>query len=121
MMRRAAEKGTKMNVGLTRLREALKKIFHQLDLKIADTLGRDLRFHNTVWPSAEIHRGGGQRFVHGHQEVAGTQDAALGAESFLYRFAKSNADVFDGLMLVHVEVAASVHLQIKRSVPSYPV
>src|SRR5713101_9374646 len=77
---------------------------------------QSLCFGNTLGPSAKINRGSGERFVHGHQEIAGAQNPAFGAERFLYGFAEGDADVFDGMMLVHIEIATGVHAEIKRAV-----
>src|SRR6266852_3563600 len=49
--------------------------------------------------------------------MARAQNAAFGTEGFLHRLAESNADIFDRVMLIHVEIATRVHVQIKRAVP----
>ena len=54
---------------------------------------------------AKIDGGGGKGLVHGHQEISGAQNAAFVAERGVDRFAQSDADVLDGVVLVHVEVA----------------
>ena len=66
-----------MNVGFGRLREALEKILHQFDLEIADAFCCDLRIHDAARPSAKIYGGSSECFVHGHQEIARAQNAAL--------------------------------------------
>ena len=55
--------------------------------------------------SAEIDCGGREGFVHRHQEISGTQNAAFRAERFLDGFAERDANVFDGVVLIDVEVA----------------
>src|SRR5271157_4803668 len=102
-----------MNVGLRGLCEALEKILHQLDLKTPDAFCRDFRFHNAARPSAKIDRGSGKCFVHRHEEIASPQNAALGAKGLLHGCAESDADIFDGVMLIHIEIAASVDVQIE--------
>src|SRR5258708_19482840 len=116
MMRRATVQRTQMHVRFRGLREALEKILHQLDLKIADALCRNLRIHDTIGPAAEIHRSRTHSFVHKHQDQSGAQNATLGAKGFLHGLSKSNPDVFNGVMLVHVEIAAGVQLQIDLTV-----
>src|SRR6185437_4325134 len=49
--------------------------------------------------------------------VSGAEDAALGAERLLHGFAERDARVFDGVMLVHVEIAARGEIQIEGAVP----
>src|SRR5260370_42321173 len=106
-----------MRVRFCGLRKSMKKIFHQLDLEIADALCGDLRVHHAIGPSAKINRGGGERFVHWHQEIAGAQDAAFGAQRFLHGFAEGDADIFDRVMLIHIEIAAGFYAKIKPAVP----
>src|SRR6266699_5479523 len=106
-----------MDIGLRRLRKALEKILHQLCLEIADASCRDLGLYDAVRSSAKIHSSGGKRFVHGHQEIARSQNAALCAEGFPHGLAQSNSHIFYRMMLVHIEITARVHVQIKRAVP----
>src|SRR5205085_9416897 len=56
-----------------------------------------------------------ERFVHGHQKITRAQDTAFRPQCLLHRFAKSNSDVFDGVMLVHVKIATRIHSQVKRA------
>src|SRR5580704_3604178 len=105
-----------MHAGARRLRKTLEKIFHELGLKIADALGCDLGLHDAIGPAAEIHSSGGQCFVHGHEEISRSQNPPLGTERFLYRLPERDPDVFDSVMLVHIQIAARIHSKIKRAV-----
>ena len=49
-------------------------------------------------------------------KVARAQDAALVAECFLKSFAKSDADVFDGVVLIYVEIANALQFEIEAAV-----
>jgi hypothetical protein len=44
------------------------------------------------------------------------QDSAFRTESLLHGFAESNSQVFNGMMLVHVQIAASVQIEIEGAV-----
>ena len=68
-------------------------------------------------PAAEIDGRDGQRLVHRHDEVARAVDAAPRAERLAHRLAERDADVFDGVVLVHVEVAVHLQRQVERAVP----
>ena len=57
-----------------------------------------------------------QRLVHGHQEISGAQNAALRAQRFAHRFAERDAEILDGVVLVHVQIAFGVDLQIHGAV-----
>jgi len=113
MMRGTSVQGTQVHVGAGGLREALKEIFDKLDLKIADALRCDFRVYDTKGAATKIDGGRGESLVHRHEEISGAQDAALRTERFLQRFPKGDANIFDGVMLVHVEIAAGLHLQIE--------
>src|ERR1700743_2373243 len=102
-----------MYVRARRLRESLKEIFSEFGLKIADTLRVDFSGDDAVWTSAEVDRRSGKRFVHRHQEISGAEDAALVANRFGNRFTERDAGVFDGVMLIYVEIALGFDREIK--------
>ena len=70
-----------------------------------------------VRPPAEIDGGDGQRFVHRHDEIAGTIDAAPIAERRPDGFAERDADVFHRVMLIDVEIAGGRDLEIEAAMP----
>src|SRR5690242_2960917 len=107
-----------MNVGFGSLRKTLKEVLHQFHLKIADANRRDFCLHHTTRPSAEVNGGSRECFIHRHQEIACAQDAALRAESLQHGLAKSNAYIFNGVMLIDVEVAPGTHFQVETTMAS---
>ena len=66
--------------------------------------------------AAEVYGRDCQRFVHRHDEVAGTVDAAARAERRRDRFAQRDSGILDGVMLIDVEVARGMERQIERPV-----
>ena len=113
MMRRASVQHAEMDIGAGGLREALKEIFGQLGLEIADEFRGDLGVADAVGSATEIDGGCGQRFVHRHQEISGAQDAALVAEGLHDRFTERDASIFDGVMLIDVEIAFRFQTEIE--------
>src|SRR6266704_1347431 len=105
-----------MHVGARGLRKTLEKILEQLDLEIADVLRGDFCAHYTTRPAAQVHGSRGKSFVHWHQEIARAQDAALRAKGPLQRFTERDAGVFNGVVLVHVQVAAGDQFKIESTV-----
>src|SRR5271165_4229533 len=99
-----------MDVGGGGLREAPEKVFEELGLEVAYFRGGKLPGADAVGSSGKVERGGGKTIVHGHQEVAGAEDAALCAERLLDGFTQRNANVFDGVVLVDVEIAFGFQL-----------
>ena len=65
---------------------------------------------------AEIDRRDGESLVHRHDEVAGAVDAAPVAERGRDRFAERDPEVFDGVVLIDVEVAGGGDRQVERAV-----
>src|SRR6266852_7580571 len=104
-----------MHIGARGLREALKKILNKFGLKIADAPGGESGFHNAKRATAKIDVRGGQRFVHGHQKVSGTQNAAAIAERGVHGFSQRDAGVLDGVVLIHVEVALDAQAQVQAT------
>ena len=116
MMRRAAIDNAEVNIGTRSLRESLKKVFGKLGLKIPDSLRADFPGDNAVRSSAEIDRGGRKRFVHRHQEISGAEDSALVADRLGQRLTERDAGVFDGVVLIDVEVAFGFDREIEGAV-----
>src|SRR3974390_1586019 len=100
MMRGAAVQNTQVDVCFCSLREALKEVFDEFGLKIADAGCRGFRFDHAEGGSSKVDGGCGKRFVHRHQEIAGAIDAAFVAESGEHGFTEGDADVFYGMVLV---------------------
>ena len=97
-----------MHVGARALGEAVEEVVDQLGLEIADAADLELQVDDGMDAAAEIDRRDAERLVHRHDEVAGAVDAAAVAERLRDRFAERDADVFDGVMLIDVEVAGGV-------------
>ena len=112
----AAVHGFHVDVGACAACEALEEICHQLGLQIADQAGAHLGFDGEGGAATEIDCGDGERFVHGHEEVSGAQNAALVAEGAVEGFAERDADVFDGVVLIDVEIAVAFEFEIECAV-----
>ncbi len=99
-----------------RLGEGAEKILEQLGLEIAHLAGGEFPVADAKGAAGEIERGGGEAIVHGHEKIAGAEDAALRAERALDGFAERDAGVLDGVVLVHVEIAADGEIEIEGAV-----
>src|SRR5262249_45728204 len=115
-MRGTPVEDAQVNVGAGGLREALKKILDEFGLKITDPRLREFGVDDAERPPAEIDGGDGERFVHGHQEISGAIDAALVGESGGDGFGEADTDVFDGVVLVHVEIAGGFESKVEATV-----
>ena len=106
-----------MHVGAGAHGEAIEEIVHELGLEIPDHLDGELQLHHGVRAAAQVHRGHRQRFVHRHHEVAGAVDALLVSQRRCHGFAEDDADVFHGVVLVHIQIAGGFQLQVEPAVP----
>src|SRR3984893_14972868 len=116
-MARSAVHDLEVDVGARPDGEALEEIVHELRLEIADPRGGDLQIYHRVRPASEVDGGDSQRFVARHDEVAGPIAAAAMPERLRHRLAKRDSEIFDRVMLIHVEIAPGPHTQIERAVP----
>ena len=69
-----------------------------------------------VVAAAQIDRRRHERLFHRQREVAVAANAGFVAEGLLHRLAKADADVFDRVMLIDVQVALGFDCQIDRRV-----
>ena len=115
-MRRAAIEAAHVNIGAGGLRESLEEIFEEFNGEIADARGFDFCLDDAMPAATEVDCGGREGFVHGHQEISGAEDSFFRAQRFLYGLAERDADVFDGVVLVDVEVALGGDGEIERTV-----
>ena len=115
-MRRAAVQRAQMNVGARGLREALKKIFSELRLEIANTFCGNLCVHDAVGTATEIDGGRSERFIHGHEEVSGAQNSAFRPQRFQDGLPECDAHIFDGVVLIDIQIAFRGNFQIERAV-----
>src|SRR5262249_24010331 len=97
--------------------EAFEKVVHELGLEVADAGGRYLKRNDGVRPAPQVDGGDRQRFVHRHDEVPGAVDAAPVSERFRDGLAERDAKIFDGMVLIDVEIAHGVDGEIECPVP----
>ena len=113
MVRRATVDDAQVNVGAGGLGEALEKVLGQFGLEIANALGVYLATTHAIGTAPQIDRCSCEGFVHGHQEISGAQDASLCTERLEHRFSERDACVFDGVVLIDVEIAFGCERQVE--------
>jgi hypothetical protein len=96
--------------------EAAEEILHQFRLKIAYHPDSNFVAVDQRRASAQVERDHGQRFIHGHDEVTRSVDAFAIAESFGEKLTQYDADIFHGVVLVDIQVAGGLQLQIESAV-----
>ena len=86
-----------------------------LGLQIADQPNANLVLIDERRAAAEVERDNGQRFVHGQHEIAGAIDAFSIAQSFRDQLPEHYADIFDGVMLIDIEVTGGLECEIESA------
>ena len=92
--------------------EGLPEIFDEFAVELADLCGGNGDLKHEEVAAAQVEGRGDQRFFHRQREVAVAADAGFVAEGLLERLAQGNADVFDRVMLIDVQIALGLHVQI---------
>src|SRR5271165_4339509 len=116
VMVRAPVNYLRMDVGFRAAGEAVEEVSYKFRLEIAHQTRSDLGIDYGCAASAEIDGDHSQSFVHRHHEISRAQDATLTAQRLGEGLAERNADVLDGVVLVHVEIAVRLQLQVERAV-----
>ena len=98
------------------IHEAAEEIFDQFGLQIAHQPDSHAILIHQRRPPAEIDRHHRQRFVHRQHEVARAIDAFAVPERLREQLSQRDADVFDRVVLVDIQVPGGFQLQIKPAV-----
>ena len=97
-------------------REGLPEIEDQFAVEVADFRRGEVGLEDEVRPAAEVDGRGDERFFHRQREMPVTSDAGLIAQGLLHRLAQANPHVFDGVMLIDVQIADGLQLQVDHRV-----
>jgi hypothetical protein len=106
-----------VNVGAGAPRKSVEEVVNEFGLQIAYETRTNFRVNDNGSASAEVDGSNAERFVHGHEEVACSIDSLLVPERAIKSLAEGNADVFDGVVLIDVEVALAGEFEIEAAVP----
>jgi hypothetical protein len=105
-----------MEVGPGVVDESAEEVFEKFGLQIADESDFDAILIDERGTSPEIDRDDGQRFIHGQHEISRAIDAFAISESLGEQLANDDACVFDGVMLIDIEVASGGEFEIEGAV-----
>ncbi len=105
-----------MHIGHEAVGEAAQEFLHQGKGKLSDAGYLGGRTIIQEGASAEINDHAGQGFIHGEKKGAVTHDPDFVTQSLLDGLSEHDASVFHGVVIVHVEVAFDLNLQIHQAV-----
>src|SRR5579875_587122 len=112
----AAIEDAGVQVGAGVVDETAEKIFDQLSLQIADQADLYLIFISQRGTAGKVDGDDGQGFIHWHHKIPSAVDAFTVAKGFGEQLAEHDADVFDGVVLVDIEIAIGREFQIEAAV-----
>jgi hypothetical protein len=112
----AAVHGLYVNIGARAAGEAFEEVGDQFGLQIANQARAYFGLNGKRRAAAEVDGGDGQRLVHGHEEISGAQNAAFVAERAIEGLAQRDAHIFNGVVLIDVEIAVAPELEIECAV-----
>jgi hypothetical protein len=105
-----------VDIGAGAASEPFKEIDNEFRLQIAHQARADFCFDSKRGASAEVDCGYSKSLVHRHNEVSRALNAALVAERTIEGFSKSNSDIFDRVVLIHIEIAIALQFKIEGAV-----
>jgi hypothetical protein len=85
-------------------------------LQVADQARADFGFDGKGRASAQVHGRNRESLVHRHEEVTCAQNAAFVAEGSIECLAERDANIFDCVVLIHIEVAVAFEFEIEGAV-----
>lgn len=94
--------------------KALPKIFDQLAVEFTDFGRWHFGLKNQKRTTAEVDSAGHQRFFHRQNHVAIAPNPMLDSQALIHGLAEANADVFGGVVRVHLQVARCMDVEVNQ-------
>ncbi len=98
--------------------EGAKEFLGQSGIKVADLLVGDRYPVMEKGAVGEIKGYPNQGFIHGEGEMAVAANGAAVAEGLFERLAQADAEIFDGVVVIHLGVAGGVDGEIEKTMNS---
>lgn len=94
----------------------MPEILDQLRVELADLGVAERRLEHEIISPAQIERARDKRLVHRQREVAVARDARFVAQGLLECLADRDARVFDGVVIIDMQVAIGFDREVERAV-----
>ena len=101
--------------------EPLKELAQQIHVEVADPRPAEGHVVFQARAPGKVHHHPGKRFVEGHVGVAVAEYAALVAHRLGHGLSQDDADVFDGVVGVHVEIAVGLDNEVDTAMAGHLV
>src|SRR5437899_11839769 len=96
--------------------QRLHEVVDQQSLEVADALLLDSKIVVEVGTAADIDHRGAERLVERHGRITESSDPRAVAQRLSESAAEHDADIFNGMMLVDVEIAGGLDLEVEEAV-----
>jgi hypothetical protein len=110
-----AVKNLHMDIAGDVIHEAAEEIGHELRLQVADETHLQLILVNQSRTAAQVDRHHGESFIHGKNKIAGAVDSFTLSQRFSEELAKHDADIFNGMVLIDIQISVRVERQIEAA------
>ncbi|MNE23006.1 hypothetical protein D3C80_1162400 [compost metagenome] len=97
--------------------EALEELLEQVDVEATDRRTGVRHVHLQARTAGEVDDHARQRFVERHIGMAVTADALLVADRLRKSLTQGDTDVFHGVVIVDMQVALALDIQVDQPVP----
>lgn len=115
-MRVAPAQAIDMKIELRRLRKRAPEVFRELDGEVSNHLPSRRHVVNKIEPARQIDNRPAQCLVHRHHGFTVAIYPTFIAECLDEGLAERERDVFDGMMIVDLEIALTCNLQVEQPV-----
>src|SRR5450631_419662 len=119
MMTGAAVHNLHVYIGACTSSEAFKEVLDEFTLQIANIPHPYRRIHYAGHAPTQIDSSNPQRLIHRHQEIARSQDSLFIAHSLVKRFAESDPNVLNRVMLINVEISIALEIEVECTMPRH--
>ena len=92
----------------------VEKLTDHLGVHLPHPFCREFRLESQVGSAGQIHRAQRQRLVHGQDHVAVAADPRFVPHRFPDGLSQHNARILDGVVAVHLKIAAHRHRQVEK-------
>ena len=97
--------------------QSLEEFLYEFRRKAgADTWAWEGGMIDQIRPGADVERDRHQRLIHRHHRMAKALDAFLRPQGPIKGFSKTDAHVFDGVMVIDIEITTGVEVEVKKPI-----
>ena len=102
---------------LSMINESVEELTEQIDIKPPHTTAGEFHIHRQTGTARKVDHDAGQSFIQRHVSVAVTADTLFVTHRLFECLTKGDADVFDRVVIINVQIANRADLQVDQAMP----